>query len=363
MEISKTWSTDIEASRTLPPETYTSQSLYKSERLQVFSKFWQFVGTTNGLEAPGAYRVVTIANTSVVLIRQQNLELKGFINICRHRSGPLVSGEGQTKILQCKYHGWTYDLDGKLKGSPEFQNNGSFARENCRLPEVKVAHWGSFLFAAISPAVSFEEWYAPILKAFPGKSVEGYSVFHQQSYSVQANWKIYVDNYLEGYHIPIVHPELFQELDYSKYTTEVFQWASRQHSPARSAGTLYNQGTDREAAYYWIYPNLMLNIYQGFIQFNTVVPNGVGGCHVVFDWSSKHNVEQEKQRFLPFKTFSDLVQEQDREICEDVQRNVESGHAVSGPYSVKRETGVHHFHGLWWASLSSFPEPNACNET
>ncbi|MBX9767391.1 MAG: aromatic ring-hydroxylating dioxygenase subunit alpha [Bdellovibrionales bacterium] len=353
MQLTTTWSPDIQRSRTLPPETYTTEALHKSEQLKIFSKFWQFVGTSSGLEAPGAYRVVTVASTSVVLIRQQNGQIKALINICRHRSGPLAAGQGQTKILQCKYHGWTYDLEGKLKGSPEFAPNENFDKASCRLPEVKIAEWGSFLFAAIDPVVSFEEWYEPVLKLFPSSSVEGYSVFHNQSYPVKANWKIYVDNYLEGYHIPIVHPELFQELDYSKYTTEVFKWCSRQHSPARAVGTLYNQGTDREAAYYWVYPNLMLNIYQGFIQFNTVVPNGVGGAEVVFDWSSKQDSETERNRFVPFKAFSDLVQEQDREICEDVQKNLNSGHAVSGPYSEKRETGVHHFHGLWWASLRS----------
>ena len=350
------WTPNIQNSRTLPPETYTSPQTFELERQNIFSRFWQFVGTTHGLETVGAYRVVSVANTSVILVRGNDRTLRGLINICRHRSGPLASEAGTAKLFQCRYHGWTYELDGQLKGTPEFSTASGFDRSQCRLPEVKLAQWGNFLFAALSPQVSFEDWYAPILKLFPSSSVEGFSVFHQQTYAVSANWKIYVDNYLEGYHIPIVHPELFQELDYTKYSTEVFMWASRQHSPARGAGTLYNQGENREAAYYWVYPNLMLNIYQGFIQFNTVVPDGVGRCKILFDWSSKAEPSSERERFKPFHQFSDLVQEQDREICEEVQKNIESGWAVSGPYSAKRETGVHHFHGLWWSSRNELSQ-------
>jgi choline monooxygenase len=352
MIIPSNWSPDIQRGRTLPPESYTADAIFHSERTRIFSNFWQFVGTDQGLELPGSFRVVSVAGTSVVLVRQADQGLKALVNICRHRSGPLASGEGQTKVLQCRYHGWTYDLDGRLKGAPEFQTTGDFDKSKCQLPEVKLAQWGSFLFAALTPEITFEEWFAPILTQFPKSVVEKYSVFHNQTFAVQSNWKVYVDNYLEGYHIPIVHPELFQELDYSKYVTEIFQWCSRQHSPARAVGTLYNQGTDPAAAYYWIYPNLMLNIYQGFIQFNTVFPNGTGGSRVVFDWASKENPKSEAERFLPFRKFSDLVQEQDREICEDVQKNLQSGWAVSGPYSAKRETGVHHFHGLWWKSIN-----------
>jgi choline monooxygenase len=161
---------------------------------------------------------------------------------------------------------------------------------------------------------------------------------------VACNWKVYVDNYLEGYHVPHIHPGLNSVLDYRSYVTETAEWYSFQFSPLDSGDDLYGSG---EALYYFLYPNAMLNILPGRLQTNRVLPLGVDRCRVEFDFYYAPAATPEAlARRAKDIAFSDEVQDEDVTICEDVQRGLASGSYEAGRLNPLRENAVHHFHEL-----------------
>jgi choline monooxygenase len=181
----------------------------------------------------------------------------------------------------------------------------------------------------------------------------------RRDYYVNANWKVYIDNYLEGYHVPIAHPGLYRELDYENYRVETFRYYSLQHAPIRpvreedAQGRVYTalRGDDR-ALYYWIFPNFMLNIYLGMLQINIIVPLSYDRTLTIFEWYFADPGTPESWSMLQDSmAFSDEIQREDIEICEAVWRNLMVGIYDRGRYCVKRENGVHHFHGLLWEYL------------
>ena len=182
----------------------------------------------------------------------------------------------------------------------------------------------------------------------------GLQSVERRDYVIDCNWKVYVDNYLEGYHIPIAHPGLMREIDYAQYRTDTFRYYSQQFAPIRAmkagdAGErFYAPGTGlQEALYFWIFPNLMLNIYPDNISTNIIVPLSADKTLTIFEWFF-HDIDQPKTRERVEKavTFSDQVQQEDILLCENVQRGLHSSTYDRGRYSVKRENGVHHFHML-----------------
>lgn len=177
---------------------------------------------------------------------------------------------------------------------------------------------------------------------------------HACDYELACNWKVYVDNYLEGYHIPSVHPGLHAQLDYAAYRVETARWHSKQHAPLRAsaASSLYHRGLAPDsqplALYYWLFPNLMLNVYPDNLQVNLILPLGHERTLTRFYW---YLLDRQRpglaEEFAANLAFSDEVQQEDVAICEAVQRGLRSRSYASGRYSVKRENGVHQFHGLW----------------
>ena len=176
----------------------------------------------------------------------------------------------------------------------------------------------------------------------------------RKDWTVECNWKVYVDNYLEGYHIPIVHPSLMKELDYARYVTETRRCYSLQHSPIRESGPgrLQRKGNEDEALYFWIYPNLMLNVYPDNFSTNLILPVGHERTLTVFEWFFPEPEKAETREAIRRTVeFSDEIQLQDIAICEAVQKGLKSRTYDRGRYSVRRENGVHHFHGLLAAAL------------
>jgi choline monooxygenase len=177
----------------------------------------------------------------------------------------------------------------------------------------------------------------------------------RKEWEIACNWKVYVDNYLEGYHLPVVHPGLHKELDYDNYKVEPRRYFSIQHAPLRA---VHGGNPDRkydpsktdvgEAVYVWLFPNVMLNVYMGQMQTNLVLPLGHDRCRVVFEWYSANPPADpaNDREWTTLLAFSDEIQEEDIEICEAVQRNLRSRVYDRGRYSAARENGVHHFHSL-----------------
>ena len=259
----------------------------------------------------------------------------------------------------CGYHGWGYGLDGRLLTTPEWDGVKGFDRSVC-LPSARIETWGPFVFVCLDEsAPPLPEVLGSIPEETRHLPLEHMTLFRKHDYEVACNWKVYVDNYLEGYHIPIVHPGLFQELDYRLYKVETAAFHSKQHAPIRSKSedSLYRRnlgdGAEPEALYYWVFPNLMLNLYPDNLQTNLIVPLGPERTLTRFEWYVlEPNSPGVAEEFARSFAFSDQVQQEDIAICEAVQQGLRSRSYEQGRYSVQRENGLHHFHGLLAQALA-----------
>jgi len=356
----------LECAETLASRFYTDPAVLALEKERIFRRTWQLVGTLSQPcgEASGEPRTISdpetfftcmVSGEPVVVVRDKSGTLRAFSNVCRHRAGPIAQGSGCRRVLNCAYHGWTYTLDGNLIGTPEIDGVEFFDRSTMGMFPLRCEIWEQFIFVNFDPA-------APPLAEFLGNIPElarefsfvGLSLTERRDYVVNCNWKVYVDNYLEGYHIPIVHPGLMREIDYPRYRCETFRFHSQQLGPVKEvkpgeAGErIYAPGDGpKDALYFWVFPNLMLNIYPGNIQTNVIVPLSHDKTLTIFEWFF-HDAASPKARERASKAvgFSDAVQQEDIQICEAVRRGLQSSTYDRGRYSAKRENGVHHFHTL-----------------
>lgn len=341
---------ELETATALPARYYFGEDMLAMEQRAVFARSWQLVAHHAQLAEPGDHVVERIGEVPVILIRGQDGVLRAFPNVCRHRAGPLALCNGKgARALHCKYHGWTYTLEGQLRSAPEMQAARDFRVEDIRLPPLRVHEWQGLVFVALDDAVpDFEDVYGGIAQRIAPIDLSAMRYLRRDSYDIDCNWKVYIDNFLEGYHLPHVHPGLSKVLDYRVYDTELFPWYSLQNSPLRDSGGAYGEG---EAFYYHVYPNVMLNIMPGRLQTNRILPLGPGRCRVEFDYYYAQD-EQAMARISADQSFSDEVQVEDITICESVQKGLASGFYDAGRLCPKRESGVWHFQNLLRAAYA-----------
>ena len=356
----------IECAHTLASRFYTDPAVLEIEKDKIFRRTWQLVGAlhqacgeVNGVKRtiadPETFFTADLAGEPIVVVRDKEGTLRAFSNVCRHRAGPIAQGSGCKNVLRCGYHGWTYTLDGRLIGTPDVEGVEFFDRSTMGMVPLRVETWEQFIFvnfdAQAEPLATF---LGEIPRQSRGFQFEGLQLAERRDYVIDCNWKVYVDNYLEGYHIPIAHPGLMREIDYAQYRTETFRYYSQQFAPIRAMKSedsherFYAPGTGlQEALYFWVFPNLMLNIYPDNVSTNVIVPISNEKTLTIFEWFF-HDASSSKmqERVKKAVQFSDEVQQEDIGLCESVQRGLRSATYDRGRYSVRRENGVHHFHML-----------------
>lgn len=346
----------LERASTLPSSLYFDKATLEVEKRAIFYRTWQLVGRLDQLPETGSYFTFDVAGEPVVIVRDRTGEVRGFHNVCRHRAGPVAEGAGCRSSLQCRYHGWTYSLEGKLIGTPEFDGVECFSKEENGLLPVRVEAWEQFLFVnfdknAPSLALFFED-ISDMTRKF---EVSQMQFVERRDYVIDCNWKVYVDNYLEGYHIPLVHPGLMRELDYANYRTITRRYFSLQDAPIKSNGGYYAANDNQsDALYFWVFPNLMVNINPETLSTNLILPLSEEKTLTIFEWfAHPSRINQAKDNVQATIEFSEEVQQEDIKICEAVQRGLRSISYNRGRYSVKRENGLHHFHALWLEFMRS----------
>ena len=351
-EVSRAWS--------LPAHFYTDAEVFAAEKEKIFSRTWQVVGHRSQLTNPGDYFTTELQGEPLLLVRGAQGELRGFYNVCRHRAGPPAEGCGSRKLFRCGYHGWTYGLDGSLISAPEFENVQEFDPPRFSLSPVRAEEWFNLIFVNLDPDA---QPLATTLGELPGQ-VERFGflnmkLFERRTYDMKCNWKTYVDNYLEGYHLPSVHPGLNRELDYNAYTVEPYPRHVRQFSPIRGAQAgdatprRYREAQeDLTTDYFWIFPNWMLNCYPDNVSLNIVLPLEPERSLAIFEWYLPEG-DMGSTAARDSVNFSDQIQIEDMGICETVQKNLRSRSYDRGRYSVKQEKGVHAFHRMYAEVMGS----------
>jgi choline monooxygenase len=349
---------DVARAWTLPSSLYTAPAVLEAEKERIFGRTWQVVGHRDQVENAGDYFTMELVGEPLLIVRGTGGELRGFYNVCRHRAGPPAEGCGSRKLFRCGYHGWTYGLDGSLISATEIEGVEGFRPEDFALVPVRVEEWFNFIFVNLdADARPLGESLGELPKQVEKFPFEGMKRFERRTYEMNCNWKTYVDNYLEGYHLPSVHPGLNRELDYNAYTVEAHaeppsQYV-RQFSPIRGAQAgdtpprRYAEAReDLTTDYFWIFPNWMLNCYPDNVSLNIVLPLAPERSLAIFEWylpEKEHGSAAAKAAV----EFSDQIQIEDVGICERVQKNLRSRSYSRGRFSVKQERGVHAFHRMY----------------
>ena len=346
----------LEKAWTIPASWYVDPRIAELERSSVFSG-WQMVGRTDQLAETGRFLTAELAGEPLVVVRGEDGGLRAFFNVCRHHAAIVEDRpEGRTHLFRCPYHGWTYSLSGELKGFPDFAGVCDFQREKTGLVPVAVDVWENFVFVRLEAGgPSLGEFLGDLPRRFEPLALSKLHFLERRHYLFDCNWKVFVDNYLDGgYHVPHLHKGLDSVLDYPNYTIENGERYCLQSSPVVSKGAEAETGAVRQgerALYYWIYPNFMVNWYEGLMDTNLVRPLGVSRTEVIFDFYFQDVSDAAKARNLASIAVGQRIQDEDTAICHSVQRGLSSRAYVAGRLAVRREAGEHLFHRLLAADL------------
>lgn len=351
---------DITRAWTLPGRAYGDPGVYELAREKVFRRSWQLVADADAVKVPGQVSPVTLLegclDEPILLTRDREDRVHCLSNVCTHRGTILCEHGGVEKSLVCRYHGRRFDLDGTFRHMPEFEGAAGFPSAKDDLPRVAHEQWGPFLFASLSPATPLAALMAPMRDRLAWLGLGGlrFDATRSREYLVRCNWALYVENYLEGFHIPFVHASLNEAIDYGEYATELFRWSSLQLGIARPGEPAFDlppscpDAGRRVAAYYWwLFPNTMINVYPWGVSVNVVRPLGVDRTRVSF----LSYVLDPSRLDTGAGAGLDRVEREDEAVVESVQRGVRSRLYDRGRYSPTRERGVHHFHRLLCEAL------------
>lgn len=350
----------LERAATIPAGWYFDQDLHDREMERVFCETWQLAARVAQLRSPGDFVTNEVAGEPIVVVRGNDNVLRGFFNVCRHHAAAVITeSAGHTSKLRCPYHGWTYSLEGELKGTPDFSGVCDFNPKDNSLIPLQISEWENWVFVKVSnnnqsmPDFLTDDLTHEIRSLDLGRL----HWFERRQYNFDCNWKVFVDNYLDGgYHIPHLHKGLDSVLDYSNYQIENGERHCLQWSPLVTEGAEAQTGAVRRgnrALYYWIFPNFMINYYEGVMDTNLVLPRGVDQTEVIFDFYFPDISESARANNLASIEVGQRIQDEDVAICKSVQRGLRSKAYDSGRLSVRREAGEHLFHRLLFNSLTA----------
>lgn len=318
---------------------YRDPEIFQKEKHLLFKSFWNYVGRKEELTEIGSFLTVTIGDEPVVVVRNEH-GIAAFSNVCRHRGTVLAEGCGHMKKFICPYHGWTYDLGGKLLGCTEPEGWEKLDNKLNNLPVFEVKTIGPWLF--VNPnEVRHNFSFARFTKGLKLPPLDRFVWACREVFDIKCNWKVFVDNYVDGgYHIPYAHKALAAVADYSKYKTELNEFIVTQIVPLNHEGNVHDVRKGM-AHYVWLFPNFMINISEGTMDTNYVVPINEENCRVYFDFYFTPEFDKRYES----REVSDRIQKEDIEICERVQCGLRSGKYHTGRYHT-REAGIFHFHKL-----------------
>ncbi len=348
-------SANIRQASTLPGRFYADRAIFDEVKEKVLAASWLYVADAEVVKNPGdAYPFTLlpgVLNEPLVLVRDKEGVLRCLSNVCTHRGKLIVEQPGNHgSMLRCGYHGRCFRLDGAFKSMPEFKEAEDFPSPADDLAKVPMQEWMGMVFVSLQPAFDFEEAVRPIMERVGVLPLESLRFEQEgtQEYNVKANWALYCDNYLEGFHIPFVHPALNQALDFKQYDYELFRFCNLQIGIADEGQPNIDLppnhldfGKKIYAYYYWLFPNLMLNFYPWGLSLNVVEPLDHERTKVSF-----RTYRFESQPFNRSENQLEITEMEDEAVVESVQLGIQSRFYKQGRFSPTMEKGVHHFHRL-----------------
>tara|TARA_B100000497_G_C7667223_1_gene402334 strand:- start:165 stop:1322 length:1158 start_codon:yes stop_codon:yes gene_type:complete len=349
----------IDGTRTLPGKYYHSREIYDEEVEKIFYKFWMFACRAEELPQVGDFKLIQVEDESLILVRDKSNNINAHFNVCRHRGTQLcteASGSYKSKNIQCPYHAWTYDLDGKLISAPMMQEGHGFQKDQCNLHKANVHVWEGFVFINLdTDPIPFEEQMEALIGKFSNWKMDQLKIAHHIRYELKCNWKLILQNYQECYHCPGVHPLL----------TELTPVQSAQHDSSKGAviggfmdltkerGSMTMNGEaaappvcdvsgeDLQRIYYYsVFPNLLLTPHPDFVLFHHITPLGPGKITNDCYWLFRPEIINDPNAQAGIKSavdFWDLTNRQDWQVCEQMQIGTKSKRFTRGYYSGRED--------------------------
>jgi choline monooxygenase len=352
--------TDISVARTLHTDFYTDPVLFEVSREKIFSKSWQYIGDRNLVSHPGScypYTLLADFLDEPLLLTRDEAQLYCLSNVCTHRGTTLVGEACRTAHLRCRYHGRQFRLDGQFLSMPEFKEVKNFPTGADDLTRLPLHSWGPWLFTSLDSKARPEKYFREMGERLGWLPLDAF-VFKPEfsaEYTVKAHWALYCENYLEGFHIPFVHAGLNAVIDFGNYTTELFAASNLQLGIAKPGEEIFelpvsspDYGKRVAAYYFFVFPNMMFNFYPWGCSVNLVQPVSADRTRVSFYtyiWKAELFNKGAGSQL-------DVVEMEDEEVVEAVQKGIRSRFYHQGRYSVTREQGTHHFHRLICKALA-----------
>ena len=320
--------------RNLDPALYIDPAAHRAERERVFWRSWQLLGPASQVDAPGKYVATEIAGAKVFAIRADDGSLGAFRNVCAHRGARLLEeGTGHCSAIRCPYHHWLYGLDGSLRRTPWFGDDPDFDRDDWPLQRITVEEWRGLLFVAIDPVESLLANLGDTVAVLADEPIETFRLYRTERLEFAANWKIYVDNFIEGYHIPGIHPSFYAAIDFEKFETVAMDNVIKMTAPPKD--DLFYRGT-------WLttWPNWTLSLFDGGMNTSRVNPIDEGHTELLYHYYFADLSDATRATRDRSVEGSLSVVREDFGICEITHQNYATGGYRPGPLSPRHETGV-----------------------
>ncbi|TMJ35530.1 MAG: Rieske 2Fe-2S domain-containing protein [Alphaproteobacteria bacterium] len=338
----------FEDARAMPPGVYTGEDFLARELEMIFSKEWACIGRSSSLKEPGDYVAYELAGQPIVVLRDGERKLKAFSNVCLHRMSTLLEGSGNRRSIVCRYHGWTYNLDGSLRGAPFMKPTTGFCRENYRLPAIRCEEWLGWIYVTLNaqaPAVC--EALRPLENMIAQYGMENYIECFRETHVWDTNWKVLAENFMESYHLPVCHAATvgpyskLEEMECPRgYAAFNYHWITKEASlaigNAHPANTRLEGKWRKTTALLALYPSHLITLTPGYFWYLSLHPKGVGQVHMVYGGGlSPEFIDDPKaQEYVAaLKKLLDEVNVEDRQCTERVFRGLNSQKAKPGHLS------------------------------
>jgi choline monooxygenase len=343
---------NIRKAKTIPSKFYHSPKIYLKLK-KLFNRSWQFIGDATLLEKNNAHPGILLEGMvdEPYLLTQTEENIRCLSNVCTHRGTIVCKEATKTKNLVCGYHGRQFQLDGKMKFMPEFEDVENFPSKSDNLPSIEMDIWKNMIFIINDKKCEISELIKPMAERLSWLPIDKFEYRSDLSrnYHVKANWALYCDNYLEGFHIPFVHKDLNKALEYDEYFTQGIDNTVLQIGIGKGEEHTFDlpkkhqdYGKNVAAYYFFLFPNMMFNFYPWGLSVNVVKPKSAEETEIqYFTYVWKEELMEKGAG-----SGLDKVELEDEEIVESVQKGIKSKAYDRGRYSPKREIGVHYFHRL-----------------